>query len=506
MGPNIPPPNFGGLAPQLAHQAQPPQPQASNQVVPQMGAMPHISHPGTGPHLSTPPSKGGPVQQPATGERAAAEQWKDVRDVRDGAIASNGHERDDRKISIQTGRGRDDSRGRSPKKEKSRKRRRRRSRSSDRDKEPEEFYVRGRKKSFINRRPKYWDMSPEEALKLGLPMTRTVELPIKREAGGKIYCGFGALTFNPSEEELKQFFNVTMVAAQGEDRVPGESVTRVFLDLQRRYGFIHFRTQEEAEQALELDGIMFRGQRLKLGRAISNDMTSAPAAIQSAAASPGLKKLDTSRLNIIKTHVPDGPNKLYIGGLPPTLNDDQVKELLQTYGPLRSFFMFKDYNTGLSRGYAFAEYRNPGVTKSAIKGLNGIKIGDRNIQVSLHDPALSGQMQAPPNLTELGLNAVPVSGQAKVLCLLQMVTEEDLGDNSEYGEICQDIRDECGNYGAVRDLVIPRTGPGVGKVFVAFNEQNAANQAKAALEGRQFMGRTVLVTYYDEDKFNNRAF
>jgi len=319
----------------------------------------------------------------------------------------------------------------------------------------------------------------------------------------KIYCGFGALNFNPSETELKQFFNVTMVAAQGEDRVPGDSVTRVFLDVVKRYAFIHFRTPDEAEQALDLDGIMFRGCRLKLGRAISNNAQgAAPANI----ARP-VKPLNIDRLGIIKTHVPDGPNKIYIGGLPQTLTDDQVKELLQTYGPLRAFFMFKDFNTGLSRGYAFAEYREPHVTQAAIRGLNGIKIGDRNIQVSLHDPSLSSQQLEPPNLVDLGLSAVPTQAETKCLCLLQMVTQDDLVDDAEFSEIRDDIKEECGNYGSVTDIVVPRPGEkGVGKVFVMFSDVSGSRKAKGALEGRQFMSRTVLVTFYDEAKFAAREF
>jgi len=381
------------------------------------------------------------------------------------------------------------------------KKKRKRSRSRSRQKNPEEYTLRGRRR----RRPRYWDMTPEEAHKLGLPMNRQVEmLSLNRETGGKVYCGFGALNFNPTEEELRQFFNVTMVAAQGPDRVPGDSVTRVFLDVVKRYAFIHFRTQEEAEQALELDGIMFRGQRLKLGRPISND---AQGAAPPSIARP-VKPLNLDRLNIIKSQVPDGPNKIYIGGLPQTLTDDQVKELLQTYGPLRAFFMFKDFNTGLSRGYAFAEYRDPSVTQAAIRGLNGIKIGDRNIQVSLHDPSLSSQQQEPPNLAELGLKTVPNVGATKCLCLLQMVTEEDLMDDNEYEEIVADIKEECGNYGNVVSLHIPKAQGnnrrGVGKVFVLFAGLDGAQKAKQALEGRQFMGRTVLVTFFDEEKYSKK--
>lgn len=391
-------------------------------------------------------------------------------------------------------------------KKRKRKRSRSRSRSRSRDKKnPEEYTLRGRRR----RRPRYWDVTPEEALKMGLPLGPAgMQMPMMQQPREtKIYCGFGALNFQPDEADLKRFLNITMVAAQGEDRVPGDSVTRIFLDSVKRYAFIHFRTAEEAEQALDLDGILYRGCRLKIGRAISNTAQgAAPASI----ARPS-KPFNIDRLGIIKTKVEDGPNKIYIGGIPATLTDEQVKELLQTYGPLRAFFMFKDYTnqmTMLSRGYAFAEYRDPNITQAAIKGLNGIKIGDKNLHVALHDPALSGGSgTAPPNLIDLGLSAVPKQDVTKVICLLQMVTEDDLQDPTEYTEIVDDIKDECGNYGTVKSIAIPRPGQsGVGKVFVEFADVAGSTKGRKALEGRQFMGRTVLATFYDEEKYAKKQF
>lgn len=55
--------------------------------------------------------------------------------------------------------------------------------------------------------------------------------------------------------------------------------------------------------------------------------------------------------------------------------------------------------------------------------------------------------------------------------LLEAVTADELADDGEYAEIVEDMKEECGKYGAVRTLQIPRpntTGgdnpPGVGKV------------------------------------------
>ena len=48
--------------------------------------------------------------------------------------------------------------------------------------------------------------------------------------------------------------------------------------------------------------------------------------------------------------VADSQNKLFVAGLPVYLNDDQVKELLISFGPLRAFNLVKDTNNGSSKG------------------------------------------------------------------------------------------------------------------------------------------------------------
>jgi len=361
------------------------------------------------------------------------------------------------------------------------------------------------------KRPRYWDMPPEQAIMLGLPLERTQsQVPSQMGITGdnsacKVYCGFQNAAVTPSEEELRQFFNATMVAAQGADRVPGDSVIGVYLNPEKRYAFIQFRKAEEAAQALDLDGINFRGQRLRLGAATHAHGAGASVATRAQPVRP----LNVQRLGIVSTQVPDGPNKLYVGGLPAALTDDQVKELLSTYGALKAFFLFKDLGTGLSRGYAFAEYRDHNVTHSAIKGLNGLQVGDRKIVVKIHDSGVPAGHNPTSVMAELGLGRKNAILPTEVICFLQMVTEGDLIDDTEYNGIIEDVMEESGKFGKVVGVVIPRPVhgqrvAGVGKVFVHMETVEAAQKVKGALEGRQFLGRTVLATFFSKEKFLQR--
>ena len=62
-----------------------------------------------------------------------------------------------------------------------------------------------------------------------------------------------------------------------------------------------------------------------------------------------------------------------------------------------------------------------------------------------------------------------IGNPTEILCLMNMVTPDELVDDEEYEDIQEDIRQECSKYGRVRSLEIPRPidgveVPGLGKV------------------------------------------
>ena len=108
---------------------------------------------------------------------------------------------------------------------------------------------------------------------------------------------------------------------------------------------------------MAFDGINFKGQSLKLRR---------PHDYQPM---PGMSENPNYNVpGVVSTVVPDSPHKVFLGGLPNYLNEDQVKELLTSFGQLRAFNLVKDSATGLSKGYAFCEYVDTGITDQAVAG------------------------------------------------------------------------------------------------------------------------------------------
>lgn len=83
---------------------------------------------------------------------------------------------------------------------------------------------------------------------------------------------------------------------------------------------------------MALDGIAFLGQTLKLRR---------PKDYQGDAQVPVAYVP-----GVISSIVPDGPNKIFVGGLPLVFSEDQIKELLQEFGSLRAFNLVTEGSTG----------------------------------------------------------------------------------------------------------------------------------------------------------------
>jgi len=110
------------------------------------------------------------------------------------------------------------------------------------------------------------------------------------------------------------------------------------------------------------------------------------------------------------------------------------------------------------------------------------------------------------------------STDARILLMLNMITPEDLVDDEEYGDLYEDVKDECSKYGALEDLRIPRPikkdksgnmstqdahrmdeAAGVGRVYVKYQDTTSASAALNSLAGRSFAGRSIIATILSDD-------
>lgn len=400
--------------------------------------------------------------------------------------------------------------------------RRRKSRSRSRDRRDRDIKIESSRRTRRRKPSLYWDVPPPgfehitpmqyKAMQAAgqIPATLVPETPqaavpvvgstVTRQAR-RLYVG--NIPFGVSEEEMMDFFNQQMHLS-GLAQAEGNPILASQVNLDKNFAFLEFRSIDETTQAMAFDGINFKGQSLKLRR--PHDYQPMPG------------QLENPNFNVpgvVSTVVPDSPNKVFLGGLPNYLNEDQVKELLTSFGQLRAFNLVKDSATGLSKGYAFCEYVDISITDQAIAGLNGMQLGDKKLIVqraSVGAKNAAALATAPVQLQVPGMQSVQGPGNpTEVLCLLNMVVPEELTDEEEYEDILEDIREECAKYGSVKSVEIPRPVPGVdvpgcGKVFVEFYGIPDCQKAQTALTGRKFSNRVVVTSYFEPDRYHRREF
>ncbi|CED84522.1 Splicing factor U2AF, large subunit (RRM superfamily) [Phaffia rhodozyma] len=354
----------------------------------------------------------------------------------------------------------------------------------------------------------------------------------------------GNVTYDCNEQNLGALFNEKMHEIGFAKNDEGEPVVGVSINHDKSYAFVEFRTPQEATSAMVFDNIVFANTLLKIRR--PKDYVPEEGSEQGAPYIPG----------VVSSNVPDSPNKIFIGGLPSYLNDEQVMELLKSFGDLKAFNLVKENgDPDRSKGFAFCEYVDPELTEVAIQGLNNMELGDRYLVVQRasvgkgasngpngsfgsggnnaplggpRGPGSTNPMNLPLPAFATAQNNEPISSRAIVM--LNMVTPEELLNDEEYVDILEDITEECSKYGEVEELRIPRPTKkekkyagstdkaesaeieaakrdeeaGVGRVYVLFKTLEGARAGVAAIAGRQFGGRQIICAALDESEFASK--
>jgi len=74
--------------------------------------------------------------------------------------------------------------------------------------------------------------------------------------------------------------------------------------------------------------------------------------------------------------------KLYVGGLPYSTNDEELRTHFAQAGTVESASVVTDRETGRSRGFGFVEMASDEEAQKAIEMFNDSDLGGRNITVN----------------------------------------------------------------------------------------------------------------------------
>ena len=72
--------------------------------------------------------------------------------------------------------------------------------------------------------------------------------------------------------------------------------------------------------------------------------------------------------------------RLYVGNLPFTASEDEIRELFSRHGTVNEVKLISDRDTGRPRGFGFVEMDDAGAD-AAVAALNGAEVGGRTLRV-----------------------------------------------------------------------------------------------------------------------------
>eukprot|EP00276_Gloeochaete_wittrockiana_P001335 CAMPEP_0184672538 /NCGR_PEP_ID=MMETSP0308-20130426/86154_1 /TAXON_ID=38269 /ORGANISM="Gloeochaete witrockiana, Strain SAG 46.84" /LENGTH=355 /DNA_ID=CAMNT_0027119877 /DNA_START=1712 /DNA_END=2780 /DNA_ORIENTATION=+ len=339
-------------------------------------------------------------------------------------------------------------------------------------------------------------------------------------------------------------------------------VQSVWMSSEGKFAFVEFRTPQDATNAMMLDGAMFHGRPLRIGRPAEMPNKSKPnlpnmgmgmgmgmagmAGLAGLQGFSGLSSIQAPLSSILggggfgMAPTPQKPSKVKV----------HIAEFFNTAmtaaglanglaPPVQSVWMSSEGK------FAFVEFRTPQDATNAMM-LDGAMFHGRPLRIGR--PAEMPN-KSKPNLPNMGMGmGMGMAGMAglaglqgfsglssiqaplssilggggfgmaptpqkpsKVIVLQNMVTLEDLENDDSYTDIMEDVRDECRNYGDIEEVIIPRpskdgsTVTGLLKIFIKYSSIEGAEKARVALQGRKFASRTVIAEFMDELSFEEMS-
>lgn len=78
--------------------------------------------------------------------------------------------------------------------------------------------------------------------------------------------------------------------------------------------------------------------------------------------------------------------RIYVGNLPFSASDDEIRTLFEGFGSVESVNLISDRETGRPRGFGFVEMENDDEANEAIQALNDSDLGGRTLKINEAKP------------------------------------------------------------------------------------------------------------------------
>lgn len=240
------------------------------------------------------------------------------------------------------------------------------------------------------------------------------------------------------------------------------------------YGFVHYETQEAADNAIQsVNGMMMNDQQVFVGPHIPKKER--------------LAKLEEQRANF---------TNLYIKNINEDMTDEQLNEMFSKYGKIVSAAVKPDeQNPGKNKGFAFVNFEEHAAAKVAVEELHDSEQQGKKIYVQRAQKKAERQDQLQKQFEQAKQERLQ-KWQGVNLYVKNL--EDDMDEKR--------LEDEFAKYGTIQSIKIMRdekqSSRGFG--FVCFTTPEEAQRALAEMNGKM-VGTKPLYVALAQRKEQRRA-
>ncbi|KAI5958986.1 uncharacterized protein KGF55_005640 [Candida pseudojiufengensis] len=215
--------------------------------------------------------------------------------------------------------------------------------------------------------------------------------------------------------------------------------------------------------------------------------------------------------------VKDSPRKISVL-ITPNITNDQALEEFEKIAPLQGFHYYRQKGTKEPLGLVEIEFKEQ--LPNIIDLLKNISFVNDAFYACVNPdtPIQKGPINHNTLLKLVKNEIVQPRKSSNVIQLINVVSSKDLIDDSNFKFINEDIKLEAKKFGNIKSMKIPRPAndftpglqqfdvPGLGKIFIEFEDVETALKAIMELSGRSYNDRIVLASYFDEQDYKMGLF
>uniref|UniRef100_A0A7N0UWU8 RRM domain-containing protein n=1 Tax=Kalanchoe fedtschenkoi TaxID=63787 RepID=A0A7N0UWU8_KALFE len=176
---------------------------------------------------------------------------------------------------------------------------------------------------------------------------------------GKLFVG--GISWETTEETFSNYFRKFGEIADSVimmDKITGRP---------RGFGFITFSDPADADKVLEKEHVI-DGRAVEVKRTVPRE---------------DMQQQQQVSKGVTKT------KKIFVGGIPPSFTEDEMKEYFSSYGSIVEHQIMLDHSTGRSRGFGFVTFETEDAVESVFLDGQRHELGGKQVEIKRAEPKRS---------------------------------------------------------------------------------------------------------------------